>query len=209
MDSIFHWDIVQGTDEWIEVRAGKITGSVAKTFLVDGKSEGGFGAGAITEMYKMMEERLTGVPREHFGGNKATDWGHTYEPEAAEYYENKHFIKLKSIGFVEKNKDQGASPDRLIPSQKKGIEIKCFPIEHIKIADTKKYGKSEYIQCQYNLWCTGYKSWDLIYYHPNMPTKIKMIEFTFYPDKVMFSQFDERCLMFKRILDARVKKNSD
>lgn len=206
MKPIFHWDIIQGTDEWREVRAGKITASVAKTFLVKGKGEGGFGTGAITEMYKMMEERLTGVPREHFGGSKATEWGNTYEPEAAEYYENKHFIKLKSIGFVTRNKDQGASPDRLIPSLRKGVEIKCFPVKHIQIADTRTYGQDEYVQCQYNLWCSKYENWDLAYYHPNMPEKLKMIEFTFPPDKMLFAQFDERCLMFKSIIDAKVKK---
>ena len=205
--SKFYFDIEQGTDEWRELRAGKITASVAKTFLVKGKLEGGFGTGAITELYRMLEERLTGVPRESFGGNKATDWGHTYEDEAAEYYEMKNFILTSKIGFIEKDKFIGASPDRVMPKIKKGLEIKCFPKEHMRIADTKEYGKGEYIQCQFNLWVSGYESWDLVYYHPNLPEKSKLIEFNFKPDKEMFEIFKEKTELFKKLINLKTKQN--
>ena len=201
--TIFHFDIEQGTDEWLQVRAGKATASKATTLLVSGKQDYGFGVGAITEMYKCVEETMTGVPRKNFS-IKATEWGKAYEPEAIEWYSMVNFVKVHKVGFVEKNKNIGASPDALIPSIRKGLEIKCFPVGFIKILDTNIHGKEEYEQCQFNMWCSGYKSWDLVYYHPYMPDKYKMIVFTFTPDTQLFLRFEERTTKFMQMVADKV-----
>ena len=203
---VFHFDIVQGTQEWYDIRSGKITASTAKTFLVNGKQEGGFGVGAITEMYKIAEERLTGIPRESFA-TKATNWGHEYEAEAVEAYELKHFIKTLEIGFVSRDEWTGASPDRIVSvEKKKGLEAKCLPKEHLEIFDTGVHDKDHYTQCQFNLWVTKYESWDLVYYHPRLPETCNMIEFTFLPDLQLFERFDERVEDFKKMVEIRLNK---
>lgn len=198
---VFHESIVQGSEEWHNIRKGKITGSVVKTLLVNGKQEGGFGTGAITEMYKIIEERYTGEIRESFS-NKATDHGHQYEDEAAEVYELENFVVTDTIGFVQNSKQTGCSPDRIIPEYVKGLEIKCFPTKHAEIYDTKQHGKPEYIQCQYNLWVTGYKEWDLWYYHPHLPP----VKFTFRPDMNMFKEFETRLLTFETLVKQKLQK---
>ena len=119
----FYFDLIQNTDEWGAIRAGKITASSFKTFLVKGSGENGFGTGAFTEIYKIVEGRITGEQRPGFS-NGATDYGHANEDNAAEAYEIAHFIRTKAVGFVEKNEWIGCSPDRLIPEIKKGLEIK-------------------------------------------------------------------------------------
>jgi len=199
----FHWDVIQGSDEWHALRAGKMTASVFKTFLVDGKQEGGFGAGAITEMYKIIEERITGIPRESFK-SKATDWGHEYEDEARQHYELINFTKVHDCGFIEKDDWTGASPDGLIPHLKKGVEIKCRPTEHMRIVDTDQYIENDYLQCQCNLWVSGYESWDLVYYHPNLPDNLKMKTFTFTPDKEKFKDF-EKANKFKELVKEKIE----
>lgn len=202
---IFHFDIIQGSEEWHELRMGRITGSVAKTFLVNGKGERGFGVGAFTELYKMLEERLTGVPRENFS-NKATDWGHEYESEAVEEYQRTTFRKVVPVGFVEKNEFIGASPDGLIPSIEKGLEAKCLPKEHMKVVDSNEPIKDHVTQCQFNLWVTGYKSWDLVYYHPNLPKSCKSKIFVIEPNVRDFTKFEERSGEFIKMLNERLKK---
>lgn len=198
---IFHWDLIQNTEEWGEMRAGKMTASVFKTFLVNGKGENGFGTGAMTQLYKIVEERITGETRPGFS-TSATDSGHTNEPLAAEAYEIANFMRTKSIGFVEKDSWTGCSPDRLMPEIKKGLEIKCFPVKHAEIIAKQQYEQSAYVQCQFSLWCTDYESWDLWYWHPKLPP----LKFTFKPDLVMFKKFEERSEAFKEMVEEKIEK---
>jgi hypothetical protein len=203
---IFHWDVVQKTEEWNDLRRAKITASIAKTFLVVGKGIGGLGAGAITELYRIVEEKLSGVAREGFGGSKATDHGNLNEPLAAECYENLYFRKIKPVGFVSRSEWTGASPDGLIPEIEKGVEIKCFPKEHMKIIDSGKYRQDEVVQIQFNLWCTSYKTWDLIYFHPNLPEKARMKVHTLIPDPEMHARFNQMEKEFVKIVNEKVCK---
>lgn len=198
---IFHWDLIQNTEEWGEMRAGKMTASAFKTFLVNGKGENGFGTGAFTELYKLVEGRITGETRPGFS-NAATDSGHANEPLAAEAYEIAHFRRTKTCGFIEKDDWIGASPDRMMPEIEKGLEIKCFPVKHIVILDSQQYGKDEYTQCQFSLWCSGYKSWDLWYWHPVLAPVL----FTFKPDKLMFEKFEEKSKLIKEMAIAMIDK---
>jgi len=202
----FHWDIVQGSEEWLKLRSGKITGSVASVLLVNGKDKSGLGAGAFTELYRVAEERLTGTPRDSFGGNRATDWGHENESLAIDLYQAMNFVNVSAIGFVEKNDLIGSSPDGIIKELKKGVEVKCRPKEHLKLVMTNEYLSSDYVQCQFNMWCTGYKEWDLIYFHPNLPEKSKIKVFSFKYDKEMISKFEKRTRVFSDLLNQIIKK---
>lgn len=197
-------DIIQGTEEWFDLRKGMLTGSVFKTFLVNGKSENGFGTGAITELYRIVEERLTGVPRENYS-NKAMGWGHEYEQEARHHYELNNFVRVKQVGFIKKSEWIGCSPDGLI-GEDEGLEIKCFPTKHIEIADKKEYGKDEYIQCQVNLWISNRAAWNLCYYHPNFPESTKMISFRIDPDYELFKILDDRSKVFIEMIKEKIDK---
>lgn len=201
----FHWDIIQGTDEWNQLRCGRITASVVKTLLINGKGEGGFGTGAITELYRVVEEKLTNTPREGFGGNWATEWGHENEELAIELYENLTFYSVDRIGFIERDEFTGASPDGLIPEIRKGLEVKCRPKNHLELVLKNEYLKDDYTQCQYGLWCSGYDSWDLMYFHPNLTGKAQYKIFEFEPDKKMFGLFEERIDSFSNLADKIIK----
>ncbi len=201
---IFHLKMEQGSDEWFNIRAGKITASSCYNLFVKGKADHGFGTGAITSMYKIMEERITGEPRQSFS-TKGTDWGHEYEPKAIEFYELQRFVTVDRIGFIEFGDFVGCSPDGIIPSMNKGVEVKCFPTGHMEMIDKKIAGKGEVMQCQYNLWCSGYDSWDLIYYHPNFPDHLKMLVFEIKPDLEMFKQFDELTTKFNKLIESKIE----
>lgn len=202
----YHYDIVQGTEDWHQIRCGRITKSTIKTLLVKGKSANGLGAGAITNARRIAEERVTNKPMPSFK-NGACDWGNSNEAQAREYYEMTMFQKVNQVGFVEKDRYTGCSPDGLI-NEDGGFEAKCFPVEHIAIIDTGEYRKEEYIDCQVNLWVTERNYWDLFYYHPLYPIKSKAKRFRIEPDKEMHEIFEEKIEIFeghvKTIIDKLI-----
>ena len=204
MDPVFRFDIVQGSEEWDNIRAGKVTGTTAKTLLVSGKGESGFGVGAITQSYRVAHEIITGKKRDSFKGNAATKFGHENEPLAIEEYELTYFRKVQAVGFVQSGEYLGTSPDGLIPDIKKGIECKCLPVEHAKILDTNQFDQDHYKQCQWNLFITKYESWDLVYFHPDFTGSSKMRVFTFKPDALMHDQWKLRVEDFKKLVDKKV-----
>lgn len=205
MDPIYHYDIDQGSEEWKAIRSGRATASVIKTFLVDGKGPLGFGPGAITQILRITEERLTGKPRESFGGSKATDHGHYFEPLAAEHYERITFRKVKEVGFVSVGDWLGCSPDRLIGDDG-GLEIKCLPVNHMEIIDTGKYKTHDdnVKQCQMNLWVTKRKWWDLEYYHDDFPDHLKAKIFRIEPDRILHAKLDQRMKDFQSIVNQKL-----
>ena len=165
------YDMAQNTPEWFKVRAGKITGSKWEALDVNGKGLGGLGTGAITTMYEMIGEILTGEPAFSFS-NKATEWGHTYEPEAISYHEAQTFKKIQRVGFVQLNKWVGCSPDGL-EGDDGMIQVKCLPKEHVRILCEKQPDKSHVKQIQFEMYAAKREYSTLVYYHPLHPEKTR------------------------------------
>ncbi|EQA95953.1 yqaJ-like viral recombinase domain protein, partial [Glaesserella parasuis 29755] len=73
------------------------------------------------------------------------------------------------VGGVYRNadKDMMVSPDGLIPTLRKGLEIKCPKMKtHIKYIIEGVVPSEYIIQVQVALWVTGYDSWDFVSYCP-------------------------------------------
>ena len=102
-------DIDQNTDEWLDLRAGKVTGSsISKVMANFGKP---FGNPAKALAATIAVEQLTGK-RSVSGGftNPHTERGHENEPLARMLYEQEYFVKVSNGGFYD-NGDTGCSPD--------------------------------------------------------------------------------------------------
>lgn len=111
-------DLEQGTDEWLALRAGKVTASRFSDVLSSGVGRGRY-------MRELAAETLTGAPAASFS-NDAMAWGVEHEPQARAMFELETGLKVVECGFVE-NSDYpgvGVSPDGLI-GNKGLIEIKC------------------------------------------------------------------------------------
>ena len=202
---IYHYDILQGTEEWDAIRLGRITASKADTLIVKGKGENGFGAGAITYAKEIATQLISGQKRAHFT-SKFTDWGHEHEPIAREIYEHMEFAKIQEVGFVSLGDRIGCSPDGLV-GEKIGVEFKC-PEKQDVFFDFVTEGKVEkkyLIQVQFNLWITGRERWDLCYYHPHFPPGRQFHKISYGPDKEMFGVFDERVKSFIELIDNKIQ----
>lgn len=102
----FCYGIEQGTQEWLDVRAGRVTCSNALMLMNKGKN-------ACIEANRLSAERMTP------NGNFYAERGHVIEHEMKEAYNaelNSHGLTLAECGFITNDDypEAGYSPDGLI-----------------------------------------------------------------------------------------------
>ena len=89
----------QGSEEWLQARAGLITCSELELVFSKGTGKNIFGKGTITYMYELIGEQITGEPKESYSGFH-TERGHAHEPVAIELYQLEHDVEIKNCGFI-------------------------------------------------------------------------------------------------------------
>lgn len=115
-------DIQQGSDEWLELRLGKITASKLSDVLSKGRGNAPSKTRA-SYMLQLAAEKLTGKPEDSFT-NKYMEWGNECEPQARSMYEFDSGNDVEEVAFVEFDEWFGVSPDGLV-GDKGLLEIKC------------------------------------------------------------------------------------
>lgn len=130
MNFKFH-DVEQNTDEWFELRRGKLTTSKLGDIMANyGKA---FGDPAKRYALRLAIEQKTGqrLEEESFK-NSYMEAGHEWEPVAVNEYETSQFCTVSNGGFCESLEiaNFGGSPDGLVlpeynlSSDRGGIEVK-------------------------------------------------------------------------------------
>ena len=168
----------QRSEEWYEIRRGKFTASnIHKLMGVKGLGKTG-----LTYIDEVVADMLSDESEDERFENKAMRWGADWEPVAAAWYAKAFNKELEERGFVLYSKDAGASPDRLIVDEKKGIEIKCpfnraNHLKHLKLNDASEL-KAEcpeyYWQIMFNILCCDYESWDFVSFDPRYREDLKL-----------------------------------
>lgn len=129
-----HNNIIQKSDEWFQIRKGKITGTTLKAIMGTPKAR-------QKELYGVIAERLTvGVDNPEVNYENDMQRGNRLEPEARTMFEFETGLKVDITGFCENDDNSliGYSPDGLI-SDTEDIEIKCLNgANHIKMWLTNK-----------------------------------------------------------------------
>ena len=106
----------QGTEDWHNVRIGKLTARHCQEIANDGK-------GLETSVKEKACEILTGKTKEYFK-SEAMEQGNELEHSARQMFEFMTGLTVEQVGFYELDKYTGASPDGLT-SDDGLIEIKC------------------------------------------------------------------------------------
>ncbi len=168
--------IEQGTDEWHQVRLGKVTASKVGDALMNPST-----AGFQNYRAQLVCERLTGRPTETFK-SAAMEHGTETEPQARAMYTMTTGRMVQEIGFVDHPTIgmSGASPDGLVGEQGL-IEIKCpQPTEHIRVLTGGTIKKQYLSQMQWQMACTGREWCDFVSFCPDLPddltTHIQRVE---------------------------------
>jgi len=144
---IIHNHIEQGTEEWLQIRVGKITASNFHTLLGSGGTKDNL-------LYIIAAERLTKTKCDHDTyKNHHMERGHELEPEAVALYELQNDVEVERVGFVEHNEFLGCSPDGLVNDG--GIEVKA-PDNHtfLKAVSKQYIAPAHKTQCHFNMFIT-------------------------------------------------------
>jgi len=105
-------DIQQNTDEWLDMRMGKIGGSaIGKVMANYGKA---FGDPAHREALRIALEKITGIRNEQKWSNDDLLRGHEQEPLVRSLYQEKYFCEVSNGGYFVFDEYTGVSPDGLI-----------------------------------------------------------------------------------------------
>ncbi len=153
-------ELIQGSNEWLQVRLGKLTGSDFHTLMGNSTTK-------ETILYKKAAERLTGVASDADRFSSIhTERGKELEAEARQGYELETGLTVNQVGFVELDKFVGCSPDGLLENG--GLEIKCKDNHgHLK-AVIKEWIEPEHrTQMQFNMYVCDAEFWDYCLYNPN------------------------------------------
>jgi putative phage-type endonuclease len=187
-------DIPQGSQEWLMLRAGKVTASRVSDVIA--KTKSGYSASRANYMAQLVAEILTGQPQESYT-NAAMQWGTETEPLARSAYEAHKGVFVAQTGFVlhPKIEGAGASPDGLVDNGL--IEIKCpntaTHIDYLLAGDPpSKYQPQMAWQCA----CTGREWVDFVSFDPRMPDDLRMLVVRYEPEPTYIKQLEEEVSAF-------------
>jgi putative phage-type endonuclease len=166
-------EIIQGTDEWKQLRLGKVTASRVADVIA--KTKSGYSASRANYMAQLIAERLTGTVAESYT-NAAMQHGTETEPEARSAFEFYQGVTVKQVAFVPHPKiDQaGCSPDGLVGDDGL-VEIKCpNTATHLETLLGQAIPSKYEAQMQFQMACTGRKHCDFVSYDPRMPEHMRL-----------------------------------
>lgn len=157
-------DVLQGTDEWLELRRGKLTASEVKLILTPTLKIANNDK-TRTHVYEIAAQRITGYVEPHYQGEDMMR-GHEDEIRARDLYSEK-YAPVEQVGFVTCDTFGpciGYSPDGFVGDDGL-IEVKSRLAKHqIKTAMSAVMPAEYALQVQTGLLITGREWCDFISY---------------------------------------------
>lgn len=111
---VYHRDILQGTQEWLDLRRGKLTASEMSRIITP-KLKVADNADSRSHVYEIAAQRITGHVEEGFISYKMMR-GHEEEVDARDHYA-RHYAPVETVGFITNDRwgfTLGVSPDGLV-----------------------------------------------------------------------------------------------
>jgi predicted phage-related endonuclease len=210
----------QRSDDWFAERAGKITGSMMHTVMLERDLEP-FKSGprkgqhrpppkALTDYaHQLAAERLTGRPRKQIKA-AALQWGQDIEPAAVAAYQAETGLMVTTCGFIQHPAHDfiGASPDFLVDDDGGG-EVKSPESSEVHLETLLCGLPTEHIeQIQGGLWVTGRQWWHFVSYHPDFPPHLRLYIQRVERDDVFISHMDAACLLLESEIQQIVERVS-
>lgn len=181
----------QRSEEWYEVRKGRMTASNAATIATNGK-------GLENYAYEILAEKYSNNSEESFTSFDMKR-GIELEEQARMTYELER-EEVQQVGFVEMDEFTGCSPDGLV-GEDGGMEIKCpndVNFFRLMVNGESEIDKKYLWQVQMSLLITGRKWWDLVFYNINFEKSL--LVFRIYPDTIAQSKLESGILVMKELM---------
>lgn len=165
-------DCAQGTPEWFKARSGIPTASCFSRIL----TPKGLKLSASREKY--MHELLYEWICDSTWDPYVSEWmerGSDLEDQAYAAYEFERSADVRRVGLCKRDDGWvGCSPDGLVGDDG-GLELKC-PTGPVHVANMLNMQETYRLQVQGSLWITGRRWWDLMSFHPDMPSAVVRFE---------------------------------
>jgi len=187
-------EIIQGSPEWLALRAGKFTASRAAGLMA--KTKSGPSTSRANLIALLAIERMTGQCVETYT-NAAMQRGSDLEQFAREAYEDSKLSIVEQVGFItHPSLDYvGCSPDGLVGDDGMA-EFKCPSAEarHLEALLSGAHAVEYKWQLQFQLWVTG-RSWvDAVSYDPRWPEKHRLAIVRVERDETAIAELQAECI---------------
>lgn len=195
--------MIQGSEEWIAARLGKVTSSRVADVMA--KTKSGYSASRANYMAELICERLTGVQADRFT-NAAMQWGTDTEPQARAAYEFLHGAEVVETGFVLHPLIEGfgASPDGLVRTGGL-IEIKCpNTATHIETLLSETVPAKYFTQMQAQMACAKREWCDFVSFDPRLPADMQMWVSRVHLDAAFVSEMEREITAFLAEMDQKL-----
>ena len=202
----YHYDMVQGTQEWKDIRKGILTASEVKSLITPtGKVASNNDSRGI--IFDILAQRLNPNDDEPEFSNSHMERGNTFEPFARDLYSEKS-NQVKECGFITREFDGfkiGFSPDGLVGDD--GIiEIKCpTKKKHVKEICLGDKPNEHMMQIQTGLLVTGRDWCDFISHYNGMHQRVYRVR----PDLALHDKILESCRALESSVDMYSKIYKD
>ena len=170
-------DDLQRTEAWKQERAGLFTGSTIIDLTARNKKTGAKLASFDSRVWEVVQERLSGVPKEGPQGF-ALAWGTESEPYAIEQYELTTGNIVTPVGFIKHPVYSfvGCSADGLI-GKDGALEVKCPKDPTIHLRRFIDGVPEEYIpQIQTEIWICEREWCDFISFDARQQEKFRLLK---------------------------------
>lgn len=169
---IVHENMIQGSEEWENIRLGRATASQASMIFTP---TGKLSASRVKYARRLARECRMKDPME-FQGNKYTDWGNEHESEARAVFEKETGKEVHEVGFCTRaDRIIGCSPDGLIKKDgewAEGLEIKCPQVDkHGEYLLEGELPPEYKLQVHWSMATTGLNAWWFMSYFPDVVSR--------------------------------------
>lgn len=198
-------DFPQGSPEWLESRAGKVTASRIADVMAKIKT----GEAAARRDYRaqICAEILTGRPQEDAFVSGAMQWGIDTEPLARDAYEATEGVLVDQVGLVLHPTigRSAASPDGLAGEGL--LEIKCpKTATHLQYLLSGEVPKEYHPQILWQMACTETPWCDFVSFDPRLPESMQLFKVRFLRDDKRIAEIEAEVIGFLAEVDAVVEK---
>lgn len=174
-----HRNFEQHSDEWFEMKRGKMSGSNADKIMSTRKNS--YVDELITQHFLWhIEPSYT---------SKDMQRGTDLEPVARELYEKETLTTVEEVGLITIDDYTCYSPDGLVGDDGL-IEIKCRnAVIHKQILLSNEPHSADIDQLQFGLAITGRKWIDYVHFNPDFVEGLQLVIIRVYPDEVWQEAF--------------------
>jgi putative phage-type endonuclease len=169
--------VEQRSEEWFNIRKGKITGSELHKIM--GGKEGALTQTAKTYLLEKVAELYGGHGA--MASGQAIEWGVELEDAAISVYQDRTKSTVEKCSFIQVDANYGGSPDGKVGTEG-AIEVKCpfNSVNHFKHGliktdeDFKDIATNYYYQCISHMICLNAQWCDFISYDPRVNDNCQM-----------------------------------